>query len=92
MLDHEEVQLPAGKHMFDVLKEHLAHRGIDGVKQHRVVVQEQIGVVGNAVGDGIHPLKHSQPAVIATHPPEIVGNLAHTVHKKTPFGVLLFYI
>ena len=71
----------SGQNVVDVLEEYLADRRIDRVEQDGLVVEQQIGIVGNPVRNGVNALEHSKSAVIPADPPEILQNLADTVHK-----------
>ena len=81
VLDHEIIQAPAGQHMVDVFKKDPADRVVHRVEQNGFLVQQQIGIVGHAVGDGIDALEQGQPPVIAAHPYQIVGHISCAVHK-----------
>ena len=81
VVDDEIVELAPGQNVVDVLEEYLADRRIDRVEQDGLVVEQQIGIVGNSVRHGVNTLEHSESAVIPADPPEILQNLADTVHK-----------
>ena len=81
VVDDEIVELAPGQNVVDVLEEYLADRRIDRVEQDGLVVEQQIGIVGNPVRNGVNTLEHGKSAVIPADPPEILQNLADTVHK-----------
>ena len=81
VVDDEIVELAPGQNVVDVLEEYLADRRIDRVEQDGLVVEQQIGIVGNSVRNGVNALEHGKSAVIPADPPEILQNLADTVHK-----------
>ena len=80
-VDDKVVELAPGQNVVDVLEEYLADRRIDRVEQDGLVVEQQIGIVGNSVRNGVNALEHGKSAVIPADPPEILQNLADTVHK-----------
>ena len=84
VLNDEEIQRASGQNVLEIFKKHLAHRRIDGVKQDGLLIQQQIGIVAHAIGHGINALEQGEAAVVSAHPPEVLGNLANTVHKKSP--------
>ena len=87
MLHHQVVQLPTGKHMLHILKKHLIHAVIHRIKQHGLVVQQQIGVVGHAMRHVVHALKYGQTAVVAAHPGQIIGHFSYAVHGRSLLSV-----
>ena len=76
-----DIKVAPGQNVVDVLEEYLADRRIDRVEQDGLVVEQQIGIVGNSVRNGVNALEHGKSAVIPADPPEILQNLADTVHK-----------
>ena len=55
-----------------------------GVEQHGLLVQHQIGIVGNAVRDGVDVLKQRQATVAAAHPVHILCDLLYAMHDIAP--------
>ena len=80
MLHDEVVELPPAQHMVDVLKEQAADGLIDGVDQHGFFVQQQVGVIADAVGQRIGILKQVQPPLTRADPIEIFGHFPDTIH------------
>ena len=80
MLHDEVVELPPAQHMVDVLKEQAADGLIAGVEQHRFLVQQQVGVIADAVGQRIGILKQVQPPLTRADPIEIFGHFPDTIH------------
>ena len=70
--------------MLDVLKEYLTDAPVHRVKQHGLLVQHQIGVVGDAARNGVDVLKQRQAAVTAAHPIHILCNLLYAMHVVVP--------
>ena len=68
MLDHEIIKLPSLEHLGDVLKKHLADCPVHRVEQDCLLIQQQIGIVRNAIRHGVDALKHRKPPVIAADP------------------------
>ena len=80
MLHDEVIELPPAQHMVDVLKEQAADGLIDGVDQHGFFVQQQVGVIADAVGQRIGILKQVQPPLTRADPIEIFGHFPDTIH------------
>ena len=66
--------------MGEVLEKDLADALVNGIKQHGLLVQHQIGVVGNAVRKGIDVLKQRQSPVAAAHPIHVLGDTLYAIH------------
>ena len=84
VLHDEIIQRTSVQAVRHVFKKDLADRGVDRVKQDGFFVQQQIGIVGNAVRNGIDALKQRQTAVVAADPEQVVLNLANAIHKNPP--------
>ena len=80
MLHDEVIELPPAQHMVDVLKEQAADGLIDSVDQHGFFVQQQVGVIADAVGQRIGILKQVQPPLTRADPIEIFGHFPDTIH------------
>ena len=89
VVDKYIVQFAAIQHSGHIFKKHLGDRLVNGIEQDGLFVQQDIGVVGNAVRHGIHALKHGQPPVIGTDPEKIVLNFSVIIHIVSPFIVHL---
>ena len=57
VVHHHIVQLPVLKQVIQILKEQLPHGEIHRVQEDGLLVQQQIGIVGNAPGDGVSVFK-----------------------------------
>ncbi len=80
MLNHHVVQLPAIQNMGDVFKKHPGDSLIYRVHQDGFFVHEDVGIVGDASGDGINAFKQGKTAVVAANPGEILRNFLYTIH------------
>src|SRR5699024_8282915 len=60
-------------------------RPVHGVEEHGLLVQQQVGVVADPLGDGVDVLKQVEPVVVGPHPVQIVGYLAHAIHNLPPY-------
>ena len=87
MLHHQGIQLPSPQNMGNVFKKHPVHGVIHRIKQYRLIVRQEVRVIGHALRHIVHPFKQSQPTVASTHPGQIVGDLSYTIHGQIPFRV-----
>ena len=80
MVDDQIVQGTARQNGLDIGDELTAHRPVGGVEKDGLFVHENIGVVGNAVVQGMDILKEGQPVLVRAHPVEVFGDLAIVIH------------
>ena len=83
VVDDHIVQRPALEGVLQVLIEMRAHGGVRRVQQDGLLVQQQIRVVADAPGNGVHVLKQGQPPVGAAEQKDVVRNLANRMHNGT---------
>ena len=79
------VQSPSRQRMLQIFKEGGGHRLVHRVKQNRFFVQQQIGIIGNAVGHAVNALEAGQPSVVGTYPDQIVQNFSCAVHDFSSY-------
>ena len=77
VLNDQIVGLPAGKGVLDVVQPLVGEVPVNGVHNGNLLVQNDVGVVGHAVGHHILALKQVNLVVVDAHIADIVGNL-HT--------------
>ena len=63
VMDNDVVESAAGQHCGQVLQELGAYRLIDRVQKHRLLIEEDVGIIRRAARDGHHVLKKGQPTV-----------------------------
>ena len=68
VVDDQVVQGLAVQQVFQILQQLAAGGPVHGVEQDALLVQQQIGVVADAPGDGVDVLKQGQAVVIGAHP------------------------
>jgi len=85
MLDDHIVQIPAIQRDMEILQKELSDRFIDGVEQDSLLVQQQVGVVGHAVWDGMLIFKTRDAAVIRTNKEEVFSDFSDVVHVLPSF-------
>ena len=98
VVDHNVVQFPALEGIFQVFKEPLRNGLVHRVQQGRFFVPDQIGVIGNAPGNGVHIFKQGQAAVGASQPDKVGCDLLRAVHISSScvqmriFSAPIFYL
>ena len=80
VIHHQIVQAAAVQRSGHILQELGAHRNVGGVHQRGLFVHDDIGVVGNAPGNGEQVLELGQTAVAGAHVDDIRGNGLNAVH------------
>ena len=86
--DDQIIQRAAGQQGGKVLQPGLGHGGIHRIQQQGLFVQDQVGVVAYAPGNGKEILKQGQAAVTAAQPIGIGCNEMHIFHGEC---LLSFY-
>ena len=81
VVDDQVIQGPVPQQVLDVFQQLAAGGPVHRVKQDGFLVQQQIGVVADALGDGVDILEQGQAVVVGAHPVEIVGDHSHTMHR-----------
>ena len=82
MADDQIIQRAAGQQGGEVLQPGLGHGGIHRIQQQSLFVQDQVGVVADAPGNGKEILKQGQAAVTAAQPIGIGCNEMHIFHGE----------
>ena len=57
MVDNDVIQCTARKDMFQILKEQVVDGSIYRIQQNRLLVQQDIGIIGNASADRVDVFK-----------------------------------
>ena len=70
-----------GLHVGDELP---AHRPVGGVEEDGLLVQQDVGVVGHAVVQGVDVLKQGQPVLVRAYPVQVVGDHTVIIHREFP--------
>ena len=91
VVDHQVIQAARPEQVFEVLKEHLADAPVHGVDQRGLLVQHQIGVVGDAVRDRVDVFKQRQTPVAAAHPVHILCDLFDAMHAMASLCIKVCY-
>ena len=81
VVDDHIIQRLALQGVFQILKEPLRDGLIHRIQQGRLFILDQIGVVGDATGDGIYIFKQGQPAVRAAQPDQIRCDFLRAIHS-----------
>ena len=81
VVDDQIIERPPAQRIGDVLQENAVNSLVHRVKEHGLLVQQQIGVVGHALGHAVHALKAGKPAVIGADPDQILANFSCAVHR-----------
>ena len=84
VVHHQIVQRTAVQDMLDILEKDAAHGPVHGVEEHRLLVHQQVGIIGNASGHRIDALEQGQPAVITADPIKIFRELFDAIHPCVP--------
>ena len=80
VVDDKVVELAPVERVGEILKELAGHGAVHRIKEHGLLVQQQIGVVRDAAWNRVHVLKQLNPSVARAEIHQIVVNVAHIVH------------
>ena len=80
MVDNHIIKMPSVQHLLHILKEHGSDSGINRVTQNRLLIQEQIRIIRNAIRNRVHSLEHCQAPVVRSYPVQVVHHFSVTVH------------
>lgn len=81
MVDDDVIEWTAGKGLFNIVQVLIAIIPVDGIEDRGFFVQQHVGVVGHAAGDGENVFEKGGAVVIGTDPVEIVTDFANVIHK-----------
>ena len=81
VVDDQIVERTSAQRIGDVFQKYAVHGLVHRVKQHGFLIQQQIGVVGHALGHAVHALKAGKPAVVGADPDQILADFSCAVHK-----------
>ena len=81
VVDHQIIQGPAVQRAHHVFQKLTGNRGVDRVDQGRLVVQDQIGVIGDAAGDREEVFKQRKPTVAAADPNDGITDISRAAHR-----------
>ena len=87
MVDDQAVQRPLAQQVLQILQQLAAGRPIHRVEEHALLIQQEVGVVGDAPGDGMDIFEQSRPVVVGAHPIQIFRHFAYAVHVRSSFCV-----
>ena len=90
VVDDQVVQGAAVQHGLHIGDELAAHGPVGGVKEDGLLIQQDVGVVADAVVQGVDILEEGQPVFVRAYPVEVVGDLAVIMHSVLP--PLLFLV
>ena len=79
--DEQVVQLPSVQGVGHIFEKDSTYSLIHRVEQNRFLVQQQIGVIGDAVGYAVNALEAGKPSVVGAYPDQIVQDLSCAVHE-----------
>ena len=82
--DYQVVELAAAQDVGHVVEEVVRHGLVNRVEEYGLLVEYEIGVVGDAVGHAVDALEQGEPAVICADPCHVVGYTLCAVHLKLP--------
>ena len=85
VVDDQVIQGPLPQQMLHVLQQLAAGRPVHGVEEDGLFVQQQVGVVADAPGDGMDVFKQVEPVVVGAHPVQIFSHIADTIHGIPSF-------
>ena len=84
VVDEDIVQFTTAQSILQIFKE----LGLDGpvhrVKQHGLLIQQQVGVEGHPTGNRMGALEQGVLAVVSADPNQIFGDMTDTVHIENP--------
>ena len=84
MVDHQVVQGTAVQYGLHVGDELPAHRPVGGIEEDGLLVQQDIGVIGHAVVQGVDVLKQGQPVLVRANPVQVIGDHTVIIHIGLP--------
>ena len=92
VLYHQIIQGPAVQGMGHIFQEDAVHGLVHRIEQDGFLVQQEIGVVGDAVGHAIDALEAGETPIVRADPDQILGNFSCAVHSCSllPCGIIVF--
>ena len=78
--DDQVVELAAAQLVGEVFEEVVADRLVDGIEQNGLLVFDEVGVIGHAVGHAVDALKEGKAPVVSADPDHIVGYALGAIH------------
>ena len=80
VVDNQPVEAALTQQILQILH-HLAADGpVHGVEQHRLLIQQQVGVIADPLGDGMNIFKQMGTVIVGADPVEIVSYFTNVVH------------
>ena len=83
VLHHQVVQLPPVQGVGHVFQKDAVHGLVHRVEEDGLLIEKQIGVIGDAVGHAVDALEAGQTPVVRADPDQVVGDFSCAVHKIT---------
>ena len=80
VMDDDVVERSAPQNVLHVLEELFGDGVIDGIEEHRLFVEKEIGIVGSAARDGIDVLKEGEPPIARADVEKIFKDSHGIVH------------
>ena len=80
VVDDHVVQGAAPEHGLDVFNELASHGPVRGIEENGLLVQQHVGVVGDAVVKGMDIFEQGQAVIIRADPVEVVCHFAVVIH------------
>ena len=90
VVDDQVVQGPAVQHGLDVFNELPSHGPVRRVEQDGLFVQQDVGVVADAVVQGMDVFKQGQAVVVGAYPVQVIGNFTDIMHMITSLSGRFF--
>ena len=85
VVDHHVVEVPARKHLLEVLHEPVANGRVDAVNEAGLVIQNNVVVVGHTLGHRIAVFKKLDAAIGRADPPCVLTQLTNVMHMRRSF-------
>ena len=92
VMHHDVIERTAVQDVGHVLKELTGHGVIHRVEQDGLLVEQDVGVVAHAAGDGVDALEQSQTAVRCADPVQIVIDFHRAVHEKSSYTQFFVFL
>ena len=86
MVDDKVVEFPSVQRSGNVFQIEIGDGGVHRIEQHRLFIEQQIGIVGHPTRHGIDVFKQREPSVAPADVIEIFCDRDHIVHNSAPIS------
>ena len=75
MVDDQEIRLAVVEYLTDIAEPEITEMGIHCIQHGDLFIHDDVGVVRNAMGNGVQPLKKVDRVIVHAHIADIIGDV-----------------